>query len=147
MSLYTINVRREALAAATAETVLQVVAPAGRPVSVIRWAVSFNGVTATDAPVQVDLLRLTSSGTSSAFTPVRLDPYSEVAAATARTAHTAEPSYGDVLETYEVTPYAGLLVVQYAPDERIKVGPGGRLGIRCSAPSAVACTAYLVFDE
>jgi hypothetical protein len=147
MSQYTVNLRREALVATTAETVLQVVAGANKPLALIRWGVGFNGVTPPDSPVQVDLLRLTSAGTSSAFTPLKMDPYADASMATARTAHTAEPTYGDVLESYEVTPYGGLLVMQYAFDERPRVAINGRLGIRCIAAANVSCTAFLVFDE
>lgn len=147
MSKFAVNVRREALGAATAETILQVVASANRGLSVVRWGVGFNGVAATDAPVQVDLLRVTSAGSSAAFTPLKTDPYSDAAMATARTAHTAEPTYGDVLESFEVSPYGGLLIMQYALDERIVAASNGRIAIRCMAPAAVACTAFLVFDE
>lgn len=146
-SLFSINVTLEALAATTTETVLQVVASATKNLEVVRWGVSFNGVSAADAPVKVELIRLTSAGTSSAFTPVKLDPSSDASIATARTSHTAEPTYSDIIEPFEVTPYAGLLIMQYAPDERIKVAANGRIGIRCMAAAAVNVTAFLIFAE
>lgn len=146
-SLFSVNVVGEQLAANTAETALQVVAAANKGLEVVRWSVSFNGVSAADAPVRVELLRLSSAGTSSAFTPLKLDPASDAALATARTAHTAEPTVADILETYQVTPYGGLLVMQYAPDERVKVAANGRIGIRCLAPNVVDVTAYMIFSE
>ena len=97
MAHYSINVTGEAIAAATVETILQVVAGASKPVRVSRWGVSFNGVDVTDQPVRVELLRLTSAGTSSAYTPKKFDSNSEASMAAGRTAHTAEP-------TAEVTP-------------------------------------------
>ena len=146
-NLFTVNVVGEALAASTVQTVLQVVASASKSIEVVRWGVSFNGVDAADAPVRVELLRLTGAGTSSAFTPLKLDPASDAALATARTAHTAEPTYGDVLEPFQVTPYGGLLVMQYAGDERPKVTASNRIGIRCLAAAAVNVTAFMVFAE
>lgn len=146
MSQFTINVDSEALTTA-AETLLQVVAASNKGLSIVRWGISFNGTSASDVPVKVDLVRVTSAGTSSAFTPLKMDPSSDAALATARTSHTAEPTIGDVLERYLVTPYSGLLVMQYAFDERIKVAANGRLGIRCTAGAAVNATAFLVFDE
>jgi hypothetical protein len=147
MSQFSINVTEEALAAGGSETMLQVVASASKGLEIVRWAVSFNGVSPTDPPVRVELRRLSSAGTSAAFTPLKIDPASDAPIATARTAHTAEPTTADLLEVYSVTPYGGLLVVQYAPDERIKVAASGRLGIRCLSTAAVNCSAYLIFNE
>lgn len=150
MAHYSINVTGEAIAASTVETILQVVAGATKPVRLSRWGVSFNGVDVTDQPVRVELLRLTSAGTSSAFTPLKLDPNSEAAIATARTAHTAEPVAGDVLEVHYVSPAGGNLVEVYSagyPDERVIVAPNGRLGIRVLAVDAVNVNAFLIFDE
>jgi hypothetical protein len=147
MSLFVVNVTGEAVNANTVETLLQVVASSSKSLEVVRWGVSFNGTSASDVPVRVELLRLSSQGTSSAFTPLKLDPASDAPLATARTAHTAEPTVGDVLEPHQVTPYGGLLVMQYAPDERIRVPASGRIGIRCLAPAAVNATAFLVFNE
>jgi len=147
MTQYSVNVTTEALAAGAVETVLQVVASASKDLEVVRWAVSFNGVSPTDPPALVELRRLGSAGTSSAFTPLKIDPNSVASLATARTSHTAEPTTADLLEAYTVTPYGGLLVMQYAPDERIKVAASGRLGIRVLSTAAVNVTAYLIFNE
>lgn len=146
MSLFSVNVSGEALAAATAETIIQGVASASKSVRLVRWGISFNGVSVTDAPVLVELLRLTSAGTSSAFTPVKLDPASDAPLMTARTSHTAEPTAGDVIEKHYVSP-TSLLVMQYAFDERVTVAPSGRLGIRVLAANAVNASAFLIFEE
>lgn len=147
MSQYSINVTGEALAAGTAETVLQGVASGSKSIGLVRWAVSFNGVSASDGPVRVELLRLSSAGTSAAFTPVKIDPASDTAMMTARTSHTAEPTVGDVLGTYYITPLAGLLLIQYAPEDQIRVAANGRLGVRCLAVAAVNVSASMVFSE
>jgi hypothetical protein len=149
--LFSVSVAGEALAVGTMETVLQIISASGtkaRSFEVVRWGVSFNGTSASDAPVQVDLYRPTSDGTSSDYVPRALNPSSDPCGATAKTAHTAEPTPGDVLETFYVTPYGGLLVMQYAPDERPIAGPNQiRLGIRCQAAAAVNVRAFMVFAE
>lgn len=150
MAQYSINVTGEAVAAATVETLIQVEAGTAKPVRIQRWGVSFNGVTVTDQPVRVELIRLTSAGTSSAFVPKKMDPNSEASVAQGRTSHTAEPTTGDVLEVFYVSPAGGVLVEAYSagyPDERPIVAPSGRIGIRILAVAAVNVSAFLIFDE
>lgn len=150
MAHYSINVLGEAVAASTVETIIQVVAGAAKPVRLARWGVSFNGVTVTDQPVRVELIRLTSAGTSSTFVPKKMDPNSEAAVAQGLTSHTAEPVAGDVLEVHYVSPAGGNLVEAYSagyPDERPIVAPTGRLGIRVLAVNAVNVSAFIIFDE
>jgi hypothetical protein len=146
MSLYGVNVSGESLAAATTETLIQGVAGA-KKIELVRWGVSFNGVTNTDAPVLVELIRLSSAGTSAAFVPVKLNPSDDAPLMTARTSHTAEPTNGDVLERHYVTPAGGNLVLQYAYDERVSVAAVGRLGIRVQASAIVSAAAFMIFDE
>lgn len=149
MAHFSINVTGEAVAASAVESILQVVAST-KPVRVSRWGVSFNGVDVTDQPVRVELIRMTSDGTSSAFVPKKLDPNSEASLATARTAHTAEPTVGDVIEVHYVSPAGGNIVEVYSagyPDERPIVAPAGRIGIRVLAVDAVNVNAFLIFDE
>ena len=150
MAHYSVNVTGEAIAASEVETILQVAAGSTKPLRVSRWGVSFNGVDVTKQPVRVELLRLTSDGTSSVFTPKKLDPNSEASIAVGRTAHTAEPVAGDVLEVHYVSPAGGYLVEAYSagyPDERPIVAPNGRIGIRVLATDAVNVNAFLIFDE
>lgn len=148
MAHYSVNVTGEAIAAGAVETLIRVVA-ATKPVRLSRWGVSFNGADVTKAPVRVELLRLTSAGTSSAFTPLKMDPNSEASLATARSAHTAEPTAGDVLVTLYVTPtgsYEQVFSPGY-PDERPIVAPSGRLGIRVLSSDAWNASAFLIFEE
>lgn len=150
MSFYSVNVVGEAVAASAVETIIQVVAPANRKIHLSRWGVSFNGVDVTDQPVRVELLRLSSAGTSSAFIPLKLDESDNAAQSTARTAHTAEPTAGDVLEVHYVAPAGGNLVEVYSagsPDERPAIVANGRLGIRVLAVDAVNVNAFIIFEE
>lgn len=147
MSVFTVTVTEEAVAPAAVETIIQAVAGAARGLDLIRWSLSLNGVTPTDAPARVQLCRMMSAGTSTLVTPVKMDAAADAVAATARTAFTAEPTLGDVLETYALTPYGGLIVMDYAPDSRIRVAANNRLGLRVLASAAVNVSAYMVFAE
>lgn len=144
---YSVAVLGEGLTAGIVETALQVVAGASKRAEVIRWSVSFNGTDGTKAPVRVELMRQTSAGTSTAYTPKKIDPAGDAPLLTGRTAFTAEPTTDDVLETYYVSPNAGLLVIEYAPDDRPRIAAAGRMAIRLLANDAVSFNAYMVAAE
>ena len=135
-----------ALGAAAVKTVIQVAAPANQRLVLKKWGVSFDGVSATAEPVQVELLRQTTAGTMSSLTPVRRSAGSETAQATAAHTATVEPTAGDILDSVEVHPQAGYVeLVPY--DARIEVPGGGRIAIRATAPAAVNARAVLVWEE
>ncbi len=146
MSLYGVQVAGESINASSAETVLMVVASASKRLKVRRWGVSFNGTDVTDTPVQVQLLRFTSNGSSSTSTPVKLDPSDVPSLSSVRSAFTAEPTTGDVLETHYVTPAGGNLIETYFDDAPV-IEVSGRLGIRVLATDAVNVSAFLHFEE
>lgn len=142
------TIAEQALGAATAETVLQIVAPTNQRVKVLGWGVFFDGTSVTAEPVQVILTRQTGAGTSSANTPVRLDgSLSETIQTTARDTFTAEPTSDDAtIDVVEVHPQQGYEKLYPLGQEPIIDG-GGRLGIKCTAPAAVNCRAKIIFEE
>ena len=142
-----VQVAEEALAAATAETVIQLVAAANHRVKVLRWGVFFDGTSVTAEPVQVRLVRQTDAGTASALTPVKLDDsLAETLQTTAQQDFTAEPTAGDVVDVVEVHPQSGYEVI-YPLGQEVIIGGGDRLGIECTAPDAVNVRAKIVFEE
>ena len=148
MHQYVARTLSNAIAATTAETLIQIVTPSTRRAELIRWGVSFDGVTATDAAVDVELLRQTTAGTASAQTPLLLNPADPAALCSAQITFTAEPTAGDILEAHQVTPIGGLLVVEYARDERPVMAVSTRLALRATAPtSGVNVTAFMVWQE
>lgn len=134
------------LSAATAKTVIQVVAASNHKVKVLRWGVFFDGTSATAEPVQVRLLRQSTAGTMSSLTPTKQTTDSETVQTTAQHTATAEPTAGDVLDICEVHPQSGYEVV-LTPDNYIWVAGGGRIGIECTAPATVNVRAKIVFEE
>lgn len=136
-----------ALAAATAKTVIQVVAASNHAVKVLGWSVSFDGISSTAEPVVVVLMRQTTAGTMSALTPVKVDPgRNETMQTTAQHTATAEPTSGDVLARRNIHPQAGYEVI-YPPDQQPIVGGGERIGIVCTAPAVVNVIAEIRFEE
>lgn len=147
MHRYSVRVADQALAAATAETLLQLGTPSTRRAKLCEWGVSFDGITAVDEPVLVELLRQTTGGTASAATEVPQDQADPAALVVAQSAFTVEPTAGDVLEAHRVTPNGGLIVKTYALLEEPVMNVSAYLGLRVTAPDVVNATAYFIWQE
>lgn len=135
-----------ALTAATAKTVLQVVAASNHPVKILEWGVFFDGVSVTAEPVQIRLLRQSTAGTMSALTPVERSNHGVTLQTTAQHTATAEPTAGNVLASREVHPQSGYQE-KFAIGQEIIIGSAGRIGIECTAPAGVNVRAEIVFEE
>lgn len=145
--LLTASTAEVALSAATAKTILQVVAASNHRVKVLGWGVYFDGVSPTEAPVVVDLQRQTSAGTMTSLTPTKNnDSDDETLQTTAQHTATSEPSSGDSLKKIEVHPQTGYEWIAPFGQEVIIKG-GGRLGIKCTAPAACNAIGYMLLDE
>lgn len=135
-----------ALAAATAKTVLQIVAATNQRVRIKSFGVFFDGISGSAEPVQVRLLRQTTAGTMTSLTPTKLGTGSETVQTTAQHTATAEPTAGDTLDIAEVHPQSGYQVIYPQGDWPIIPG-GGRVGIECTAPATVNVRAKIIFEE
>ena len=143
------NSTAQALGAATVETIVQIIAASNHRVRIKRWGVFFTGTSGTEAPVKVRLLRQTSAGTSSALTPTIQSPAGadETIQTTALQGFSGvEPTASDVLDIAEVHPQSGYEVI-IPFDMPVDIPGGGRVGIECTAPSAVNVVAKIVFEE
>lgn len=140
----------EALAAATAETVIAVMGVAATKAYLIEWGVSFDGITATAEPVMVELYQLTANGTATAATEVAWRRDSVAAQATGHHSYTVEPTKGNRIACYQVHPQGGGLVIQYPLGREPLIADGSTahgIGIVCTAPAIVNVCAYMVFEE
>jgi len=135
-----------ALAAATAKTLIQLVAASNRMVKVTGWAVFFDGTSATAEPVQIEVMRQTSAGTMSSLTPVKTGAYSDTLQTSAQHSASSEPSASDVVAIAECHPQAGYEKV-LPPDQYIWMAGGTRLGIKVTAPAIVNARAVIYFEE
>ncbi len=127
-----------ALTAATARTVLQLIAASNHRATLKELSVSFDGVSNTATPVVVRLLRQTTAGTGgTSLTLTKGNPGDdETIQTTANHSLTAEPTAGDLIETYYIHPQGGR--DWQAPFAEPTTIPGGtRLGIEITAPAGV----------
>lgn len=126
----------------SAKTILQLIAASNHRVLVPRITVSFEGITSTDAPIQVVVMRQSTAGTMSSLTPSKEnDSDDETLQTTAAHTASAEPTSGDILETQLIHPQG-----------RGAFGPfvikgGGRLGVVVTASVSVDCVVSAQFEE
>lgn len=139
-----------ALAAATAKTVLNVVAPAGKNFKVVEFAIGFDGVAASAVPVVVELCRSTQAGagSSSAATLRRSSGDPSVTADSAATKnYSAEPTVLTPVREYLLTPNGGLLVIPFPLGREAESVVAQALCLRCTAPAIVNLRGYIEIEE
>jgi hypothetical protein len=127
------------LAASTTKTLIQLQAPTNQGVAWLRASVSFEGVTVTDKPVKIDIVKQTDAGTMSAYTEVLVTgPGASVTPqGVATTNATAEPTTTDVVDVKYVHPQAGYeYVFQEGQDELTYAN--ARYALRVTSPSGNA---------
>lgn len=134
------------LLAATAKTVIQLIAPANQRLLVKSFGIFFDGTDPLAEPVQIYLVKQSTAGTMTSATPVRETPGSEAVQATATINATAEPTLASTLRRFECHPQSGYEVILPLGDEVIVAG-GERLGIIATAPAAVNCHVYFRWEE
>ena len=130
------------------KTLMQLVAAADHRVLVHELAVSFQGISNTDAPILIEILRQTTAGTMSALSLVKWgdDDGDESLQTTAQHTATAEPTAGDVLMSDLIHPQGGFN--WQAPFGGAFVIQGGdRLGLRVTAGVDVDAVARMLFEE
>lgn len=140
--LYSVQTGSVALSASATKS-LWLLNPVTNPITICEFSVSSDGSSAQTA-VRVDLYVATTIG-SPAGTAGTVAKWSDqslpAATTTALTALTAEPTTVTVLWSWFLTPFGGLLDIQY-PLGREPGTAGGattnRLGLRCVTPAAVA---------
>jgi hypothetical protein len=127
-----------------AKTLVQIDAPATKTIEIIRAEVSFSSIAST--AIEVGLKKVTTAGTKTGFTPIRLQ--GAAAAASAGTNNTVEGTSGDLLMQWYVNYLSGLVYFP-APEERIILAPSERIALYLpSAPGAgITIDAFIVWGE
>jgi len=137
-----------ALVAATLKTAVVVLGSAADTIALKRWRVSFNSVTATDAPALVELGIITAIGTvGTAFTPVQIVGSTLVSSCTAGYNNSAEPTYLRVFESLYVPVNNGVYDYSYPLGDEPQCDPSQGLGLRITAPQAQSVYASLFYQE
>ena len=140
----------QALAAATAETLLLITAPTGLVYRLAEWSVGFDGVTAANVPVLVELVSSdgTTGGTATTQASQQIEGATRAALATAERAFTAEPTVLAVLKPYLVDPNKGIIIVQNPLIREFQRNSTPRiLGLRVTAPDIVNVRGYMEWEE
>lgn len=151
MGLYSVTTEGEETTNANPETLLAVLGATTVKARLVEWGVSFDGTTATDAPVIVNLYQVTTSGTSTGATEAKWDRSGPTAQCTAHHSFTVEPTKGDRLAQYEVHPQGGGLIVQYPLGREpvisdASTGQGIAIVVE-TALSSLNAVAYMVWEE
>lgn len=135
-----------ALAAATAKTVLGARAGAAFGFDLYEWGVAFDGVTAANTPVLVELVSwsATSTGTSTAATPIQVGGRT-IAHGSGTTGQnfTVEPTTLTVIKSILLTPNGGTFVETLDPMNGLDSDVAQGFGIRCTAAQIVNVRAYM----
>jgi hypothetical protein len=128
------------------KTVLVVGAPAYWPVKILGFSNSFDGRNVTSLQVGVSVKRMSTSGTTTPVTPVKLSIVPEAAQSTGGVNATIEPTGSDIIEVYDVHPQAGY-EVKYPKGEEPIISGGGYAGIVVTASEAVNCRVKMICEE
>lgn len=148
-SKYTAAGAASALAAATAKTVVSVLAPAQFGVNWLGYEISFDGATSTAVPAMIELCSLTgaTAGTSTAVTVTQDGGTTITAGFTAATNYTAEPTVLTVLKRLYLPVYGGAAIVQFPESEQPNSVVSQGFAVRVTSPATVNCIASLKFDR
>ena len=137
-----------ALSAATAKTCLMILAPSTISGQLVEVSVTFDGVTATNTPVLVELVKSSNATNSTpgtgntSVTPVQVRGDGNTNGAglaplfTAFAAATSEPTVLTVVKRWLVPPTSGLLY-QAPLGRETAIVPSSGLGLRLNAPQTV----------
>lgn len=141
----------EALAAATAETVIALIGATQVKAKIVEFGVSFDGTSATAEPVRIRMVRTTADdGTSTAATEVQFsDPDNPTPNCAAKHSYTAEPTKASqAMAEWQVHPQAGL-VMQYplGREPGLDNTTSNGIAIEVTAPAVVNCSAYIIWEE
>lgn len=150
MDIYAQTKSNQALAAATAETIIQLVTPSTVRAQITKIAIAFDGTSSTAEPVDVFLCVQSTAGTSSGGTVAKLDPASPTALVTTLVDFTAEPA-ADSNEVWRVMihPQGGLYEVNWALGDRTAplMAVSTRWGLKCTAAAVVNVSATIQWCE
>jgi hypothetical protein len=149
-----ISASRDALVVSTSgvKTLLELRQAASRSLTLKQWSIEFDGVTASNVPVQVQLV--TTSGTASTGTAgiqpqVMRDLQPAVSASCVDTV-TVENTTVVIIEQHRVPPTSGLLIQYPLGEEPYKVGAASNtnaLGVRALAGAAVNAAVTMEAEE
>lgn len=135
------------LVAATARTVVQIIAPTNQRVLLKQLEIYGNSTSGSATPVYGRLLVQTSAGTMSSLTPSKHNAADdETIQSTASHTATVEPSASTVKRTFFFHPQAGL-IMPFPPGQEIPIIGGTRLGLELTSVEGATVTPTILCEE
>ncbi len=147
---FNVNIPATALVAATAKSVVSVVAAANQVVLVKEIIITHDGSTSTAVPVTIELCRSTQAGagTATTATPVKRDPgRAETIQSVCKTNFTAEPTTLTAFETIYVPAYNGGVQQPIPLLNPVVIAGGAGFVVRATAPANVNLSGSLLCEE
>ena len=144
---YSVTTGTIAFAAATAKTVVELIAPATQPGRLYFAEVSFDG-SASGAGVKVELVRFTATGTGTAYVPLRANGEGQNKAGliTAKVNDTVEPTGATPARTSFV-PLSALNPPMWSLGREFYIPTSTILGVRVTSPVAINGAVNLEYEE
>lgn len=140
-------------AAATAKTILSAIAGTGKSLIVCEFGIAFDGTTATEKPILVELCRSTQGavGTSTSVTlRQNRGDGSYSPSSTGAKNFSAEPTTLTPIREYSLDPYKPEFVFPWPLGREMHPAIAGAICLRCTIPSggaAVNARAYFDIEE
>jgi hypothetical protein len=142
-----------ALVAATAQTMIQMVAPTNQRCAVYQVKVAFDGTNSANTPATVKIARNSTAGTATntSVAPVKVNEppgVSETLQLVYQTVFTVEPTLGSIVDTFLVPVFGGLFAQALAPYfNEIMIAGGSRLGFQLTAAQVVNAIVSVWYEE
>lgn len=136
-----------ALVAATAKSVLSVIAPAQFGVDLTKIRIGFDGVTASAVPVLVELVQFTTDGTGTGGTVNQVYGPAITAGFTSKVNYTVEPTTATVVDRWTLTPNGGLVIYDWPLGTTPNTAVSNLYTLRCTAPAVVNVMATMWFER
>ena len=136
-----------ATVAATAKTIISVFGTAGTSIALKGFVVSFNSVTATDAPTWFEIGITTALGTGTSFTPVQMTGHTLASACSAAYNLSAEPTYNRIFRAHYVPVNNGVYEFYYPLGDEPQADASQGFGLRITSPQAQSVAAQMIYSE
>lgn len=102
-----------ALVAGTPKSVLSLIAAANINLILKSLSIGFNGVSGTEEPALVELVRFASDGTGTSVTPIVTDLSGATVQATSKHTYTVEPTTATILGQWKIHTQSSLILPFY----------------------------------
>lgn len=140
------------------KTLLQIATPSTKDLEIVEWGISFDGTTASDAPVKVELIQTDVAATVTAHVAAGVIPWDDpngpaslVTLGTSATGYTAtvegSTTASRMLDYADVTPYGGLYRKEFSLGARPKLPVSKFLRVRVTAAATVNAVCFVTWAE